>query len=157
VTDAFDNYRISGMTHHGLRFDCTLFTQVQGNLWIGGRPHRYPAFFKNVLCLYPWEPSSREPGTTVREVPLYDSIADAINGDMIEELTDWVIDRLGEGPVLVHCQCGLNRSGLVVTNVLIRLGMKPQDAIDKLQSERDPTVLCNERFVAWLLQKGDSA
>ena len=52
--------------------------------------------------------------------------------------------------VLVRCQAGLNRSGLVMALVLIREGYSADDAIDLIRQRRGSSALCNRRFVAWL-------
>lgn len=53
--------------------------------------------------------------------------------------------------VLVRCQAGLNRSGLVMALVLIRDGYTPGDAIALIRAKRARMALCNETFEAWLL------
>jgi hypothetical protein len=55
--------------------------------------------------------------------------------------------------VLVRCQAGLNRSGLVVATVLVLHGMDPQEAIDTIRRRRSPYALCNERFAAWIIEE----
>ena len=54
------------------------------------------------------------------------------------------------GPVLVHCQAGLNRSGLVTALALMRAGRSSKDAIDLLREKRCDAVLCNPAFHMWL-------
>ncbi|MEN9692362.1 MAG: hypothetical protein RLZZ330_6 [Actinomycetota bacterium] len=53
--------------------------------------------------------------------------------------------------VLVRCQAGLNRSGLVTALILIRDGYTPQEAITKQRLNRDASVLFNQRFEKWLM------
>lgn len=52
--------------------------------------------------------------------------------------------------VLVRCQAGVNRSGLVVGLILARSGWDPETAIDQMRAARSPWVLSNEHFVAAL-------
>lgn len=47
-----------------------------------------------------------------------------------------------------RCQAGLNRSGLLVAFVLLRLGWAPEKAIAEIQSKRSPWALHNEHFVS---------
>jgi hypothetical protein len=54
--------------------------------------------------------------------------------------------------VLVRCQAGLNRSGLVMALVLIRDGYSPADAIQLIRTQRGNAALCNSTFERWLLQ-----
>ena len=53
--------------------------------------------------------------------------------------------------VLVRCQAGLNRSGLVLALVLIREGYDPAEAIELIRSQRGGAALCNSIFERWLL------
>ena len=53
--------------------------------------------------------------------------------------------------VLVRCQQGVNRSGLVTALILMLDGHKAQDAIALLRSLRGPAVLNNTSFEQWLL------
>lgn len=54
--------------------------------------------------------------------------------------------------VLVRCQAGLNRSGLVVASVLVdHEGWDPAEAIAHLRAVRDPMALFNPTFEAHLL------
>ena len=53
--------------------------------------------------------------------------------------------------VLVRCQAGLNRSGLVMALVLIREGYSADEAIHLIRSQRGQAALCNHTFERWLL------
>jgi hypothetical protein len=53
--------------------------------------------------------------------------------------------------VLIRCQAGLNRSGLVMALVLIREGYTPAEAIHLIRSQRGQAALCNSTFEKWLL------
>lgn len=53
--------------------------------------------------------------------------------------------------VLIRCQAGLNRSGIVMALVLIREGYAPADAITLMREKRSEAVLCNQAFAIWLL------
>jgi protein-tyrosine phosphatase len=59
--------------------------------------------------------------------------------------------------VLVRCQAGWNRSGLVTALVLIRDGMDAHDAIELIRERRSSSALCNRDFVNWLLAHGAEA
>jgi protein-tyrosine phosphatase len=52
--------------------------------------------------------------------------------------------------VLIRCQAGWNRSGLLMALVLIRDGHAPSDAITHIRNQRSPHALCNNTFVDWL-------
>lgn len=61
--------------------------------------------------------------------------------------TDWVNGK----KVLIRCQAGWNRSGLVTALVLMRDGMEAHEAIDLIREKRSPHALCNKNFVEFLL------
>jgi protein-tyrosine phosphatase len=66
------------------------------------------------------------------------------------------VSRFDRGlPVLVHCQMGLNRSGLVAAIALIDSGeaVDVNDALRTLRRARSKDVLCNPDFVAYLRQR----
>jgi hypothetical protein len=52
--------------------------------------------------------------------------------------------------VLIRCQAGLNRSGLVTALVLIRDGFSPEEAIALLREKRSSMALFNKQFVQFL-------
>lgn len=56
--------------------------------------------------------------------------------------------------VLVRCQQGLNRSGLVAALILIERGHTGTQAVELLRAARGPLMLCNEAFAAWVMQHG---
>ena len=68
-----------------------------------------------------------------------------------EAHSDW---KLGK-KVLIRCQAGLNRSGLVTALVLIRDGYAPKDAIRLIRDNRCEAALCNSLFEDWLLNQAD--
>lgn len=59
--------------------------------------------------------------------------------------------------VLVRCQAGINRSGLVTALVLIQAGLSPAQAIALIRLRRGPGALLNDSFVGWLLDHGADA
>ncbi|MEO0024105.1 MAG: hypothetical protein RL196_546 [Actinomycetota bacterium] len=65
---------------------------------------------------------------------------------------DWVSGR----KVLIRCQAGLNRSGLVMALVLMRAGRDARAAIDLIREKRCDAALCNSTFEHWLLSAGST-
>ena len=59
-----------------------------------------------------------------------------------EAHSDW---RAGK-KVLIRCQAGINRSGLVTALVLIREGHSPEDAIRLIRDNRCEAALSNSHF-----------
>lgn len=135
-------------------FSCPLITEVEDGLWQGGciGGVTLPEDFRHVLSLYPWERYTLGPDTKLLEVKLYDALDQDL--EMIDELARYVNDCRAEGKTLVHCQAGLNRSGLIVARALMLEGYSARDAIDKLRESRSPMVLCNPAFEEWLLALG---
>lgn len=76
---------------------------------------------------------------------------------LLVPLAEHVLAHARQGPTLVHCQAGLNRSGLVAALALILDGMLPAAAIDLLRQHRSPAVLCNPAFERWLLESSEQA
>lgn len=143
--------RVDGWTNHGNhRIDCPYITEVGPNFWQGGcdRHLVLPTFITSVLSLYPWERYRFDHEVNLREVRQLDSTDD----DPFEvlELAEWVRSERERGPVLVHCQAGLNRSGRVAAVVLMLDGLTADEAITTLRDKRSPAVLCNPAFDRWL-------
>lgn len=146
--------RLNGVAAHGYtKFDMPFVTQVEGNLWHGGCESglEAPDFFKHIVSLYPWERYIPPKGgwQTELSVVMYDSTAQGFH--QIENLAAWVASCVADGPTLVHCQAGLNRSSLVVARTLIDSGYNPKDAVALMRSVRSPAVLCNPAFAEWVL------
>ncbi len=73
-------------------------------------------------------------------------------------LAEWAHSRWANGSrVLIRCQAGLNRSGLVTALVLILAGWEPGEAIRHLRGVRSPYVLCNHAFVRWLVNESTAS
>jgi protein-tyrosine phosphatase len=135
-------------------FSCPLITQVGGNLWQGGTPAESPEgslpdYFQFVVNLHPWERYVMPSGTVALKVPLHDE-ADIPDPELLNALADWINAVRRIGPVLVHCQAGLNRSALVTGLALVRSGMSAPEALALLR-RRSPAVLCNVVFERHLL------
>jgi hypothetical protein len=143
-----------GATYADAHFDLPLISHIEGNLWMGGciDGATLPYDFAHVISLYKWERYQRGPNTTLVEVKMYDS-AEVPPTYWMDEIADMVNDRVEEGKTLVHCQAGLNRSGLISALSLIKRGWAPADAIALLRQQRTPLVLCNKTFEDWLLEQ----
>ena len=128
-------------------------SEVAPNLWMGGVPSKVTNEFVGVVSLYPWETYYVAPGVDQLEYPMYDSSAQLVDRSVMNYITDWINVRRLLGPVLVHCQAGLNRSGLVTAYTLMRDGLTANDAIETLRTKRSPHVLCNRSFEKWLREQ----
>jgi protein-tyrosine phosphatase len=153
----FTSHHIEGHAHAAIErgwkshFKVDLISHIEGNLWSGGCINgvRLPDDFAYVVSLYPWERYETGPFTTLVEVRMYDSADQAM--DQVDEIAAKVVEYAAEGKTLVHCQAGLNRSGLIAARALMLMGHSAADAIALLRERRCPMVLCNEAFEAWLL------
>jgi hypothetical protein len=67
-------------------------------------------------------------------------------------LRDWMRGR----KVLIRCQAGWNRSGLVTALVLLKAGYTPEDAIELIREKRSAFALCNDHFVDWIYAHGEA-
>jgi protein-tyrosine phosphatase len=84
---------------------------------------------------------------------IYDSDMKDFETDELHDLVvaahkDW---KKGKR-VLVRCQAGINRSGLVMALMLIRDGYTPEDAINLMRGKRGQAVLANKHFEKWLME-----
>lgn len=129
-------------------FDAPLISHVEGNLWQGGCMNGVSLDddFVKVVSLYPWEKYRLPKGAQRIEVKMYDS-REGVDLDDLHRASNEVLMGLEKGKTLVHCQAGLNRSGLVAAYTLMRKGRTADEAIQLLRDSRSPLVLCNDVFV----------
>lgn len=109
--------------------------------------------FDTVVTLYA---AARPVDWHVRELRfgMWDSNLDDVD---LEDLFDLVqmahADWLRGKRVLIRCQAGWNRSGLIMALVLIREGYEPAEAINMIRRERSEFALCNPEFVKFLMEE----
>ena len=146
-----------------------LYSMVAPNLFQGGtddldvihlaqtnnRP-RTDLPFDAIVTMYAW---ARPADWNIQEfrygVP--DASIKDIDLSRLRQAVDFGYDRWKQGDrVLVRCQAGLNRSGLVTALIMIKDGLTPQSAINCIRDSRGPDALLNENFYAWLLKEGES-
>ena len=121
---------IHGRTHFGREFDVEHQSHIDGNLWVG-------AF---------------TPGARVLDLrdEFPDSIEAPVPADAIDVLAERAESMMADGPVLICCTAGINRSPLVAARVLMRAGKTADEAIALLRERRGDIVLCNPTFETWL-------
>ncbi|NBU32264.1 MAG: hypothetical protein EBS36_03730 [Actinobacteria bacterium] len=143
-----------------------VWTEVYPNLWMGGtddddtigrsellEPRITKRSFDTVVTLHAW---SNPVDWFVREIrqPFQDGEVSEFNEEDLKFLVRLICFELEQGKnVLVRCLSGLNRSGLLITMVLMNYGYSAQETIDHLRQTRSPLVLCNKDYVQWLLAK----
>lgn len=147
--------RMVGRAVHGnTRFDVPFISQIDGNLWQGGCQHGLvlPSFIKHVVSLYKWERYTiNHEIDSFMEVRMYDS-TDGVDLEQVIDIANWVNSCADRGPVLIHCQAGLNRSSLIAGTALVMSGAyRPEQAVTKLRSQRSNACLCNPEFEHALL------
>ena len=146
-----------------------LYSMIAPNLFQGGtddldvihlaqtnnRP-RTDLPFDAIVTMYAW---ARPADWKVQEfrygVP--DASISDIDLDRLRQAVEFGYDRWKQGDrVLVRCQAGLNRSGLVLALILIKDGLKPAEAIARIRDNRGEDALFNRDFYNWLMVEGES-
>lgn len=148
----FTSHHIEGIAREGnVPFSCSLISEIDDSLYQGGCKNgvNLGSTFKHIISLYPWERYKTKDLDSFTEVRLYDgpSVPDE---QQLYSLARWINICRSHGRTLVHCQAGLNRSGLLAGLALVLDGMSPDDAIAKLRAGRCNAVLCNHSFEKWL-------
>ena len=148
--------RMIGTTGHGnIPFNIPFISEIAPNLWQGGCQDGLvlPSFIQHLVSLYPWDAYTVEHElSSALEIRMYDSIDQST--EQVDALAAWVNSCRKDGPTLVHCQAGLNRSSLVSARALMFEGMEGAEAIKTLREKRSPACLCNPSFERWIRQGG---
>lgn len=149
------SYHIEGYVHQagGEFVSIPLISHIQDNLYMGGCINGVDLgnYFGHVISLYPREKYAISNTTARTELKMYDS-SGGVDETGLKDMVVTTLKALATGEnVLVHCQAGLNRSGLVAGAALIYLGMSPEKAIQALRERRSPIVLSNKTFENYLL------
>lgn len=109
-----------------------------------------PEQFDAVVTMYAW---ARPVDWGVEELRW--GIMDGHQALPLEEMQEtvaWAHRRWAAGKrVLIRCQAGLNRSSLIAALVLVRDGMTPPEAIDKIRRTRSPQALFNTAFTRFII------
>ena len=142
-----------------------LFSEIAPNLFQGGTDDldvihlpvtnnrkRTDMPFDSIVTMYAW---ARPADWQVQEfrygVP--DTSMDLIDLKRLRDAVEFGYSRWQSGDrVLVRCQAGLNRSGLVMALILIKAGATPEAAISQIRTHRGPDALFNQNFADWLLE-----
>ena len=147
----------------------SLYSEILTNLFMGGtddndvihlpaNPYtrRNDLPFDSIVTMYAW---ARPADWKVQEYRY--GVPDARISDMdlsrLRQAVNWGYKQWKKGDrVLVRCQAGLNRSGLVTALILIKNGMSPEDAIRTIRKNRADIALFNEHYVNWLMTSGEA-
>jgi len=146
-----------------------LFSMIAPNLFQGGtddldvihlpQTNNHPRTdlpFDAIVTMYAW---ARPADWNVQEfrygVP--DASINDINLDRLRQAVEFGYDRWKLGDrVLIRCQAGLNRSGLVTALILIKDGCTAEKAISLIRESRGEDALFNTNFTNWLLAEGEA-
>ena len=147
----------------------SLYSEILTNLFMGGTDdedvihipariysRREDLPFDRMVTMYAW---ARPADWNVQEfrygVP--DASIKDIDLNRLRQAVEFGYDRWKQGDrLLVRCQAGLNRSGLVMALILIKDGFTPYQAIDLIRQRRTDIALFNENFANWLLTSGST-
>lgn len=144
-----------------------LFSEIAPNLFQGGTDDfdvihlavtnnrkRTDLPFDAIVTMYAW---ARPADWDVQEFRYGVPDASITNIDLqrLRQAAEFGYNRWKAGDrVLIRCQAGLNRSGLVSALILIKDGMSAEQAIKTIRSHRGPDALFNESFANWLISEG---
>jgi protein-tyrosine phosphatase len=99
------------------------------------------------------EPMTWMSFTSQLRVP--DAAIEDIDLDRLKQAVEFGYNRWMAGDrVLVRCQAGLNRSGLVTALILMSTGLDAETAIEQIRKNRAEIALFNEDYVRWLKVEG---
>ncbi len=146
-----------------------LFSMIAPNLYQGGTDDldvvhlpvtnnrkRIDLPFDAIVTMYAW---ARPADWNVQEFRY--GVPDASIADIdlvrLRQAVEFGYARWKAGDrVLVRCQAGLNRSGLVTALILIKDGCSAEQAISLIRENRGEDALFNNNFYSWLLEEGES-
>ena len=145
-----------------------LFNEIATNLFMGGTDDmdviHFPAKnktrndlpFDAIVTMYAYaQPADWKIQEFRYGVP--DAAIEDIDLDRLKQAVEFGYNRWMAGDrVLVRCQAGLNRSGLVMALILIKDGCTPEKAIDLIRESRGEDALFNHDFCTWLLTEGSA-
>jgi protein-tyrosine phosphatase len=147
----------------------TLYSEIAPNLFMGGTDdedtihvpqksyaRRKDLPFDSIVTMYAW---ARPADWHVQEFRygIPDASIQDIDLKRLKQAVDWGYEQWMRGDrLLVRCQAGLNRSGLVVALILIKSGQMSLAAIELIRRRRDQNALCNSAFEKWLIEEGES-
>jgi hypothetical protein len=135
------------------------WNEVVPGLFVGGHDVRSQSptacivgdEFDLVVSLTAREGYGPSPGVEHVVARLADAVLDPPNAERVQQLGAVVATAVREGRrVLVRCSGGLNRSGVVVGEALVQLGLSPAEAIATVRAARGPWALTNPAFAAYL-------
>ncbi|WP_282204436.1 protein-tyrosine phosphatase family protein [Kitasatospora fiedleri] len=146
----------------------TPWDEIAPGLWMGGHhwvdpagqwwPVVVGAEFDLVVSLFTAPDHGPAPGVPHRLVPVPDGPLDAGQLAAVQAAAREVAAAVRGGrTVLVRCRSGYNRSGLVVAQALVELGLDSAEAVRRVRARRSSWALHNALFVEYLSVGLDTA
>jgi hypothetical protein len=145
----------------------SLYSEIAPNLFMGGTAdedviHQAVAYnkartdlpFDAIITMYAW---ANPADWRVQEFRygIYDSAIADIDLDRLKQVVEFGYNRWLSGDrVLVRCQAGLNRSGLVTALIMMSTGLDAETAIEQIRKNRADIALFNNNYVEWLMSEG---
>lgn len=145
----------------------SLYSEIAPNLFMGGTAdedviHQAVAYnkartdlpFDAIITMYAW---ANPADWRVQEFRygIYDSAIADIDLDRLKQVVEFGYNRWLSGDrVLVRCQAGLNRSGLVTALIMMSTGLDAETAIEQIRKNRAEIALFNNNYVEWLMSEG---
>jgi len=145
----------------------SLYSEIAPNLFMGGTAdedviHQAVAYnkartdlpFDAIITMYAW---ANPADWRVQEFRygIYDSAISDIDLDRLKQAVQFGYNRWLSGDrVLVRCQAGLNRSGLVTALIMMSTGLDAETAIEQIRKNRADVALFNNNYVEWLMSEG---
>jgi len=145
----------------------SLYSEIAPNLFMGGTAdedviHQAVAYnkartdlpFDAIITMYAW---ANPADWRVQEFRygIYDSAIADIDLDRLKQAVEFGYNRWLSGDrVLVRCQAGLNRSGLVTALIMMSTGLDAETAIEQIRKNRADVALFNNNYVEWLISEG---
>ena len=106
--------------------------------------------FDCVITMYAWA-NPTDWGVEEIRYGIPDSDINDANIKKLLDIAYWGYQRWLSGEkVLIRCQAGLNRSGLITSLILIMDGLFPMSAVNLIREKRTPFALFNQNYVTWL-------
>lgn len=145
----------------------SLYSEILPNLFMGGtadedvihqpatRLRRSDLPFDAIVTMYAWaQPADWRVQEFRYGVP--DAAIADIDLDRLRQAVEFGFNRWQAGDrVLIRCQAGLNRSGLVTALILIRSGYSAAQAIELIRTNRAEIALFNQEYESWLINEAE--
>jgi hypothetical protein len=164
TADGIDTREASGVVHPD--YDLPLRSEILPNLWMGGTDYKdrtedgmaMPYItIDDFDSVYTFYGSANPVDWFVEEYrfAFLDSEREPLDISKLKRAVLMAYEDWSSGKrVLIRCQAGLNRSGIVTALVLMRSGLTAQESIDLIRKARDPQCLYNKHFVKFLHEQG---